>query len=114
MILNSTGFVRGMMSKSTETEIYLKHVVETIARQLEMWDEHYDVKLFQDLLDEKKYEVIVTLEEKTYHLHLELSLAAALQDKSPYSLDRYIWERLKEEGLVIEKTHGNYLEKCFM
>ena len=112
--MNSTGFVRGMMSKSMETEMYLTHVVETIRRQLEKWDENYEVKLHQDLLDETSYEVIVTLEDKTYHVHLDFPTAAALQDKSPYSLDRHIWESLKSKGLVIEQTHGDYLDKCYM
>jgi len=112
--LNSTGFVRGMMSKSFEIEDYLNHVVTTIGRQLNMWDERYEVSLFHDLLAETNYEVIVKLEDKTYQVDLELSNVAALQDKSPYSLDRHIWESLKNQGLVIEKTHGDYLEKCYM
>src|SRR5699024_371998 len=113
-ILNSTGFVRGMMSKSMETEMYLTHVVETIRRQLEKWEENYEVKLHQDLIDETNYEVIVTIEDKTYHDHLDFEPASALQDKSHYSLDRHIWESLKSKGLVIEQTHGDYLDKCYM
>src|SRR5699024_12501813 len=58
-IVNSTGFVRGMMSKSMETEMYLTHVVKTIRRQLEKWDARYEVKLQQHLLDEPSYEVTV-------------------------------------------------------
>jgi len=112
--VNSTGFVRGMMSKSMETEMYLTHVVKTIRRQLENWDERYEVKLQQDLLEETNYEVNVTLEDKTYRIHLDYPTVAALQDKSPYSLDRHIWESLKSKGLVIEKTHGDYLDKCYM
>jgi len=112
--LNSTGFVRGMMSKSMETEMYLTHVVETIDRQLEKWDEHYEVKLQQDLLDETSYEVTVHLEDITHRVHLDFSTVATLQDKSPYSLDRHIWESLKSKGLVIEQKHGDYLDKCYM
>ena len=112
--MNSTGFVRGMMSKSFEVEDYLNHVVTTIGRQLSMWDERYEVRLLNDLLAETNYEVIVNLEDITYQVDLELSNVAALQDKSPYSLDRHIWESLKNQGLVIEKTHGDYLEKCYM
>ena len=110
MKLNSTGFVRGMMSKSTETEVYFKHVVKTIGHQLEKWDEHYEVKLLQNLLEETSYDVIVKLEDKTYQINLELPFVEALQNKSPYALDRHIWESLKKEGLTIEKTHGDYLE----
>jgi len=112
--LNSTGFLRGMMSKSTEQEVYLKHVVNTIGRQLDKWDERYEVKLLQNLLDETSYDVIVKLEDKTYKINLELPLVESLQNKSPYSLDRHIWESLKKEGLTIEKTHGDYLDKCYM
>ena len=112
--MNSTGFVRGMMSKSMETEMYLTHVVKTIRRQLEKWDERYEVKLQQDLLDETSYEVNVILEDVTYHVHLDFPTVVALQDKSSYSLDRHIWESLKSKGLMIEKTHGDYLDKCYM
>jgi len=110
--LNSTGFVRGMMSKSFEVDDYLKHVVTTIGRQLKLWDERYEVRLLQDLLDETSYDVIVNLADKTYQVKLELAQVAALQDHSPYTLDRHIWESLLNKGLVIEKTDGNYLEKC--
>ena len=112
--MNSTGFVRGMMSKSKEPEAYFKHVVKTISRQLDKWDERYEVKLLQNLLDETKYDVIVTLGDNMYQVNLELPLVEALQNKSPYSLDRHIWESLKKEGLTIEKTHGDYLDKCYM
>lgn len=112
--MNSSGYVRGMMSKSTEVEAYLKHVVTTIGRQLNMWDERYVVRLLNDLLDKINYEVIVNLEDITYQVNLQLPNVAALQDKSPYSLDRHIWESLKNQGLMIEKTNGNYLEYCFM
>ena len=112
--MNSTGFVRGMMSKSTEPEVYLKHVVNTVGRQLDKWDEDYEVSLLQDLLDETSYDMVVRLEDKIYQVNLELPLVETLQNKSPYSLDRYIWEGLQGGGLVIEKTHGDYLEKCFM
>src|SRR5699024_1360064 len=100
-----------MMSKSMETEMYLTHVVKTIRRQLEKWDERYEVQLHQDLLDETSYEVNVALEDFTYHVHLDFPTVAILQDKSPYSLDRHIWELLKSKGLVIEQKHGDYLDK---
>ena len=112
--MNSTGFVRVMMSKSMETEMYLTHVVETIRRQLEKWDERYEVKLHLDLLDETSYEVIVNLEDITHRVHLDFPTVAILQDKSPYSLDRHIWKSLKKEGLMIEQIHGDYLDKCYM
>ena len=59
--MNSIGFVRGMMSKSTEPEAYLNHVLKTIDCQLDKWDERYQVSLLQDLLDETNYDVIVKL-----------------------------------------------------
>ena len=112
--MNSTGFVRGMMSKSTEPEVYLKHVVNTVGRQLDKWDEDYEVSLLQDLLDETSYDMVVRLEDKIYQVNLELSHIAVLQNKSPYSLDRHIWEGLQAEGLTIEKTHRDYIDKCYM
>lgn len=86
----------------------------TIGRQLDKWDERYEVSLFHDLLDETNYEVIVNLEDITYQINLQLPNVAALQDKSPSTLDRHIWESVKNQGLVIEKTNGDYLEKCYM
>jgi len=58
--------------------------------------------------------LIVALEDITHCVHLDFPIVATLQDKSPYSLDRHIWESLKSKGLVIEKTHGDYLDKCYM
>ena len=100
------------MSKSLEVDAYLKHVVTTIGRQLKDWDEGYAVRLLHDLLDERSFYVVVHLADKTYQVNLELSHVATLQDHSPYTLDRHIWEALINQGLVIEKTQGDYLDKC--
>lgn len=110
--MNSQGWIRGMMSKSYDTEQFVTHVVTTIQRQLALWNEHYEVELLQSLLKNDCYYIVVYLGEKTYKVSLSESDVARLQDEWPFALDRHIWRSLVEQGLVIEHTDGNYLTYC--
>ena|SRR5690625_1388573 len=110
--MNCQGWIRGMMSKSYETEKFLIHVVETIQRQLALWNENYEVKLLQNLLSDSNYYIEIRFGEKTYKVAVNESEAARLQDEGAFKLDRYIWRSLVAQGLAIEPSEGNYLTYC--
>jgi len=111
-MMNSQGWIRGMMSKSYETEQFLTHVVTTIERQLKLWDEHYEVRLLQDLMNDGMYFIVVYSNKNEYKVSINEADTALLQDVSPFSLDRHIWRSLVKEGLVMGESDGNYLTYC--
>lgn len=45
--MNSSGMIRGYMSKSCSAERYLIHVGTTIERQLQKWDSNYGVNIMK-------------------------------------------------------------------
>ncbi|MDQ0257052.1 hypothetical protein J2S74_004497 [Evansella vedderi] len=107
--MNTTGFIRGLMSKNVSNEDYLKHVTSTVEQQLQEWDPEY--KVF--VMKLSNYEIIVKKEFQYYQLSLPETELSALQNKSPYSLDKKIWSELVHQGLHLEWGPGNYLEYVF-
>lgn len=107
--MNTTGFIRGLMSKNVSSEDYLKHVTTTVEQQLQEWDPSYEVFVMKL----SNYEIIVKKELQYYNLTLPEAEVIALQDKSPYSLDRKIWSELVDQGLQLVWGTGNYLEYVF-
>lgn len=107
MELNSMGFIRGYMSKSYSNEEFIIHVGETIERQLQEWDEAYQVNIMKF----KDYIFIVKKGDIDYRVDISEQSLAELQNKSPYSLDKRIWLELKNQGLEIKMGYGDYLHK---
>ncbi|MUV38753.1 hypothetical protein JNUCC1_02624 [Lentibacillus sp. JNUCC-1] len=108
--MNTTGFIRGYMSKGYDGERFLHHVAGTVQRQLQEWDEAYAV----EVIKMHSYVVSVRNRDETINLIISEGLLSSLQDRSPYALDRYIWSALEEGGLEIRDFEGNYLEYVLM
>ena len=45
--MNTTGFIRGYMAKNMENEKFLEHVGWVLERQLQEWDESYQLRVFK-------------------------------------------------------------------
>lgn len=105
--MNTTGFIRGYMAKNMDAERYLKVVIEAIEKEFQ-----WEVTCEQELnYNEIKY--ILTI-EKTYIVKLDVDMLKKLQEKSPYSLDKYIYEKLIEQGVDIDKARSQYIQYCFL
>lgn len=107
--MNSSGWIRGMMSKNVSAEKFLLHVATCIEGQLKEWDTNYEVYVmkFTD------YQFVVKNGEKYIELKLTADEVTQLQSQSPYSLDKRIWTELKEQGLTILMGMGIIWIKCF-
>lgn len=104
--MNCNGFARGLMAKNMNEEEFLKHVAIVVERQLKEWDEKYEVMVIKGI----HYEFVVNYNDDFYHLQLSDQDIHELQKKSPYALDRKIWQELKSQGLNIRGDRGNYIE----
>jgi hypothetical protein len=107
--MNTTGFIRGYMSKSYKGEDFIIHVATCIEKQLKEWDANYEVSL----LKLANYELVVLNKDKVYQVTISEEELNYLQHQSPYSLDHRIWEELRNQGVVLIRGTGNYLEHVF-
>jgi hypothetical protein len=107
--MNSTGFIRGYMSKSMKGEDFIIHVATCIEKQLKEWDEKYEVSL----LKLANYELVVLNKDKVYQVTISEEELEYLQHKSPFSLDYQIWKELQNQGIKLIRDKGNYLEHVF-
>lgn len=105
--MNSSGWIRGYMSKSYGSEDFLLHVGRTIEKQLKEWNENYHVNIMKF----KDYWLVVRIGEQYYEVTFTEEELAQLQGKSPFALDYKIWTELAEKGLEILTGYGDYLRK---
>ncbi|WP_462411688.1 hypothetical protein [Neobacillus sp. Marseille-QA0830] len=104
--MNISGFARGLMSKNYNPERFLLHVANCVEGQLKEWDEKFEVMV----LKLKKYEIIISTDDEDYYIPLPDEEIAALQQMGAFALDHRIWKELEDQGLSIERGHGNYID----
>ncbi|WP_050615180.1 hypothetical protein [Bacillus testis] len=107
--MNINGMARGYMSVFLNEEDFLHHVAVTVERQLKEWDPAYEVYV----LKLENYQLTVKKKGLYYSASLTPGQLKKLQSESAYSLDRYLWAALRNEGLAIQKGFGNYIDYVF-
>lgn len=107
--MNSSGFIRGMMSKNYDNEKFMLHVGQCIEDQLKEWDDAYSV----NIMKMKDYIFVVKRGEEDYWLEISELELRTLQDDWPYALDQLIWTELERQGIEIKFGYGDYLDKVF-
>ncbi|WP_102029022.1 hypothetical protein [Salirhabdus sp. Marseille-P4669] len=108
--MNASGMIRGYLAKNQSREQFLHFVLSTIEKQLKEWDEDYKVML----LKLRNYELIVQNGKEIYNVTISEEELEYLQSKSPFSLDRKIWDDLKSHGITVRRQTGNYLEYVYL
>ncbi|WP_099363609.1 hypothetical protein [Fredinandcohnia onubensis] len=108
--MNTSGFIRGMMSKSMESEKFFIHVATCIEQELQEWDPDFKVMVMKL----KNYELFVTGKQDSLQFTIAETEINNLQQRGPYALDRKIWRELEQQGLQIIRGSGNYLGYVFM
>lgn len=104
--MNVSGFIRRLMSRNLNEEEFVIKVSNTIEQQLKEWDGHYEVIV----LKLKNYHWIIKRKEVHYSMELTEREVQQLQRRSPFALDRKLWDELEKQGLPIFKGVGNYLD----
>lgn len=107
--MNTQGFIRGMMAKNYSSEKFLVHVATTVERQLQEWNEQFEIMVAKL---QNNFWIVRNGEESIYFTITEQEVEQ-LQNKSPYSLDRRIWEELENHGIDIKIGPGNYMSYVF-
>ncbi|WP_096273332.1 hypothetical protein [Paucisalibacillus globulus] len=107
--MNTTGFIRGYMSKNLKGEKFIEHVATCIEQQLQEWDPNYQVQV----IHLANYEIVIKNNNVICNLTISKNELVNLQSRSPYALDRFIWRKLKEKGVKYGEYGGNYLTYVF-
>ncbi|MEH7379120.1 hypothetical protein V7138_01360 [Bacillus sp. JJ1533] len=108
--MNTSGFIREMMSKNTVGEKFLIQVATCIEQELQEWDPDFKVIVMKL----KNYELAVTCTQESLQLTITETEIKTLQQRDPYALDRKLWRVLEQQGLQIKRGSGNYLGYVFM
>lgn len=98
--MNTSGMLRGYMSKNMKAEEFIKVVVNALSREFESTVklERIDENSFKISLD--KFQVIMSVE-----------LINKL--KSPYGLDKFILEEFEKQGFKFDRNRSQYIKYCF-
>lgn len=108
--MNVQGWIRGYMSKSMDHEKFLLSVVELMEKEMKEWDETF----YGILMKLSDYRLVIKNNESSYEVTITENELATLQDRSPFSVDRYLWEQLEKQGLEIKSGYGNYIYYVFI
>lgn len=99
--MNTQGWVRGIMSKNFSSAKYFEHVAECIGRE------------FGETAKTVITDCFYGLSIGEFNVFIPKDEAVKLQDKSPYSLDKHILEKLIEQGFRFDKYRSQYVRYCF-
>lgn len=100
--MNTTGFIRGYMSKNMAGEDFIEVVVSALNREFKEIENGVR-------LDKINNEFIVIMDE--YSLTLSKELIDKL--KSPYGIDKYILEEFEKQGFNFDRNRSQYIQYCF-
>ena len=100
-IMNANGFARGMMSKNMEGEKFLRHVADCLEREFEV-----ETRVYKDGED-------YLIKFMDYAIEIDKVEAERLQDKGPYSLDKFILEQLRNKGFAFDVNRSHFVKCCF-
>ncbi len=109
--MNTSGMLRGYLAKVMDQESFFFHVINCMEKQLIDWGKE-TILLFNWEKEADKVDGLFIIDGFSHSFILKKETLKQLQQQSPYSLDRKIWEALIEEGFVLRES--NYIDKIFM
>ncbi|HLR35769.1 MAG TPA: hypothetical protein VK071_10655 [Tissierellales bacterium] len=98
--MNTSGVIRGYMSKNMDAEEFIKIVVSALSR------EFGEKVQLQNINDD---EFIITMADYTVTMSKEL----INELKSPYGVDRFILEKFESQGFQFDRNRSQYIQYCF-
>jgi len=104
--MGSVNWREGMLPDARETEAKLTKIVDKMREQLLNWDESYEIKLLEELLETDIYYIVVQGETKHYKVTLPRKTVSVLQQTSDIALEQHIWRVLRQQGLAMKTSNG--------
>ncbi len=97
--MNTSGLIRGYMSKNMNAEEFIEVVSKAISREFEE----------EVLLEQENNSFKITM--KDYQISMSKELVERMQ--SPYSVDRYVLEEFRKQGLDFNRNRSQYIQYCY-
>ncbi len=101
--MNTTGFIRGYMSKNMNSESFITVVVEALTREFE--EEVNSIYINKD-----EYKICF----KAYRVSINTDLINKLKSKSPYAVDKYLLQEFRKQGFSFDEDRSQYVRYCFI
>lgn len=98
--MNTTGMLRGYMSKNMKAEEFIKVVTKALSCEFEK-----EVELESINDDEFK----ITLDDCVVIINKDLINKL----KSSYGIDRFILETFEAQGFIFDRNRSQYVQYCF-
>ena len=98
--MNTTGMLRGYMSKNMKAEEFIKVATKALSCEFE---KEFDLESICD--DEFK----ITLDDFVVILNEKLINRL----NKPYGIDRFILESFEEQGITFDRNRSQYVQYCF-
>ena len=98
--MNSSGYIRGYMSKNMNADRFIEVVAGALKREFK--EEEVNLKKFNN-----RFKISMG----KYNLEMSNNLIDEL--KSPYGVDRYILEEFENQGFVFDSNRSQYIRYCF-
>lgn len=99
--MNTQGWIRGMMSKNMSNADFFQHVALCINKE------------FEEKISIVMTECLYGISIGKFKIFMPKDKVKELQLKSPYSLDRYIFDKLFEQGFELDKYRSQYIRYCY-
>lgn len=99
--MNTQGWLRGLISYNSPVDKYVDFVLETISKEFGV-----KIKVIDDGIEFLFY-------IGDYKLKIAKEELLLLQKRSPYALDKYILESLKDMGFEFDCHRSQYIEYCY-
>ena len=98
-LVNSSGMLRGYMSKNMKAEEFIEVVRKALSKE------------FEEVVNLEENDNIFTISLKNYQVSMSKGLIEEIQ--SPYSVDRYILDEFKKQGFEFDKNRSQYIQYCY-
>lgn len=98
--MNTSGMLRGYMSKNMNVEEFMKVVVKAFSREFKE-----DVQL--EIQDDGRF--LVTM--KDYQVTMSKEQIETLQ--SPYGIDKFILKEFEGQWFKLDRNRSQYIQYCF-
>lgn len=105
--MNTNYFFRASMAANYTTKKFFEKVTSDIEAQLRQWD----AKVEMAITSWRTYAAKFEFNGSYYRVVFSKNEIDVLRDMGAYALDEKIWHSLVKQGLEVQESEGNYMEK---
>ena len=98
--MNTTGMIRGYMSKNMKEQEFIKVVIRALSRE-------FDTKVELESINENEFKITIN------NCGVVMSMKLIKELQSPYGVDRFLLQEFEKQGFKFDKNRSQYIQYCF-